>query len=318
MGNKRPMYVFRIHIRPGGGSADMQKTFDYCLREGVLGVGWRTSSGRNTCDWDEYYQEASREHENLAVCKYIHKWVAPGDLAWTRDPFGHYYLARVLSGWEYWATEEARRLDIDIANIFRCELKRVDTDEVPGKIVACFRASRSIQEIADDKACEYSRYLWNTLSGQVIYEIDKAKYSDAFMMLDAEETEDVVFLYLQTIGWYVVPHSRKGDSMTFEYLCVNPLDGQVAGVQVKTGNTPLNRDDYAPFPHTVFLFQANDIYSGVGRGNVECISREQLMAFLEKAVCWLPKSLRRKLEITGPPHVVAQQPVAADVASRRR
>lgn len=91
------MYVFRIHIRPSGGSADMQRTFDYCLREGVLGVGWRTPSGRNTRDWDEYYQEASHEHGNLAGCKYIHDWIDPGDLVWTRDPFGNYYLARVLS-----------------------------------------------------------------------------------------------------------------------------------------------------------------------------------------------------------------------------
>lgn len=233
---------------------------------------------------------------------------------WTRDPAGRYYLARVLSGWEYWQTEEARRLDIDIANIFRCKIKPVDTDDVPGKIVASFRSSRTIQEIADDKACEYSRYLWNTLSGQDTYVIDKAKFSDPFMMLDAEETEDVVFLYLQTKGWYVVPHSRKGDSMSFEYLCVNPLDGQVAGVQVKTGDTPLNKDDYPLFPHKTFLFQANDIYSGVGGGNVECISREQLLAFLEQAVSWLPKSLRRKLEITGLPHVIAQQPVASDGA----
>ncbi|WP_350282807.1 hypothetical protein, partial [Nitrosomonas sp.] len=269
-------------------------------------------SGRNTRDWDEYYQEASHEHGNLAVCKYIHDWIDPGDLVWTRDPFGNYYLARVLSRWEYWATEEARRLDIDIANIFRCELKRVDTDGVPGKIVACFRASRTIQKITDDKAYEYSRYLWNTLNGQDIYEINKAKCLDAFMMLDAEETEDVVFLYLQTIGWYVVPHWRKGDSMTFEYLCVNPQDGQVAGVQVKTGNTPLNRDDYAPFPHKVFLFQTNDIYSGVGGSNIECISREQLMVFLDKAVSWLPKSLRRKFEIAGLSYVAAQQPVAAE------
>jgi len=296
----------------------MQTTFDYCLRERVLGVGWRTCSGRNTRDWNEYYEEASREHENLAVCKYIHKWVTPDDLVWTRDPSGHYYLARVLSGWEYWQTEEARRLDIDIANIFRCELKRVDTNAVPGKIVACFRASRTIQEIADDKACDYSRYLRNVLSGQNIYEIDKAKYSDPFMMLDAEETEDVVFLYLQTIGWYVVPHSRKGDSMTFEYLCVNPLDGQVAGVQVKTGNTPINMSDYADFPHKIFLFQANEQYSGIPGNHVERISRQRLLAFLSKAASWFPKSLQRKLEIAGLPSVFAQQQHAADGAARRR
>jgi hypothetical protein len=218
----------------------METTFDHCMRNGILGVGWRTSSDRNTSSWDEYYEEASKEHDNLQVCKYIHKWVSKGDLVWTRAPSGQYYLAQVSSGWEYWTTEESRRLDIDIANIFRCNIKRVDIDEVPGKIVACFRATRTIQEVADLRACEYSRHLWNVLSGQQIYEIDKASYSDIFMMLDDQETEDLVFLYLQSKGWYVIPHSRKADTMSFEYLCVNPLTGKVAGTQVKTGETPLN------------------------------------------------------------------------------
>lgn len=294
----------------------MKTTFDYCLREGILGVGWRTISGQNTKNWDEYYQEASQEHDNLQVCKYIQKWVSHGDLVWTRDPSGHYYLARVLSGWEYWTTEESRQLDIDIANVFRCELKRVAIDEVPGKIVACFRATRSIQEIADEKAREYSRYLWNALSEQEIYKINNLNFSDIFMMLDAEETEDLVFLYLQSKGWYVVPHSRKGDTMTFEYLCVNPVTGQMAGTQVKTGNTPLNRDDYIQFQHKVFLFQANDIYHGNEADNIEHIPRKELVDFLSKSVLWLPKSFKRKMEIVNQmTSIVAQQSAPADSAN---
>lgn len=291
------MYVFRIHIRPQGGSADMKTTFDYCVRNGILGVGWRTPSDRNTKNWDEYFTEASQTHGKLQVCKYIHKWVSAGDLVWTRDASGNYYLALVTSGWEYWTTEESRRLDIDIANIFRCELRPVAIDEVPGKIIACFRATRSIQEIADAKAAEYSRHLWNVLSKQQIYQIDKAAYSDVFMMLDDEETEDIVFLYLQSQGWYVVPHSRKGDTMTFEYLCVNPQTSEVAGTQVKTGETSLNKDDYAQFSNKTFLFQSNERYCGNGAKNVVCISRKELLQFIEKSAAWLPTTIKRKIEL---------------------
>ena len=66
------MYVFRIHIRPQGGSADIQATFDHCLKKNVLGVGWRTNTNQNTKDWDEYYNEASQIHDNLNVCIYVH------------------------------------------------------------------------------------------------------------------------------------------------------------------------------------------------------------------------------------------------------
>jgi hypothetical protein len=69
------MYVFRIHIRPQGGSADMETTFNYCLKEGILGVGWRTPSNRNTGNWNEYYDEASQEYDKLHICKYIQKWL---------------------------------------------------------------------------------------------------------------------------------------------------------------------------------------------------------------------------------------------------
>jgi hypothetical protein len=293
------MYVFRIHIRPQGGTADMHTTFDYCLRNGLLGVGWRTNSQHNTKNWDEYFNEASQIHSNLQICKYIHKWVSEGDLVWTRDPNGQYYLARVTSGWEYWTSPEARQLDIDVANIFRCVCQCVDIDEVPGKIIACFRATKSIQEIADNKAREYSKYLWNRLSGEQAYQIDRTAYSDIFMMLDDEETEDLLFLYLQSQGWYVLPNSRKGDTMSFEYLAVNPLNGEKALAQVKTGKSVINKDDYVQYQQKIFLFQSNELYAGNGAGNVVCVSREELLKFMNTSLAWLPKSFQTKVQLVN-------------------
>lgn len=294
------MYVFRIHIKPQGGTADMQETFAYCLRNEILGVGWRTNSQRNTKNWDEYFNEASQIHDNLQVCKYIHKWVSEGDLVWSRDPDAkQYYLARVTSGWEYWTSPEAKELDIDIANIFRCVLQRVDIDAVPGKIVACFRATRSIQEVADNKAREYSKHLWNKLSSEQVYSIDKSAFSDIFMMLDDEETEDLLFLYLQSQGWYVLPNSRKGDTKRYEFLIVNPLNGEKALTQVKTGEVVINRDDYAHDPQKVFLFQSNELYTGTGSENVICVSRAELLRFMNEAITWLPKSFQTKVELVN-------------------
>jgi hypothetical protein len=291
------MYLFRIHIRPQGGSADMQTTFDYCLKHGLLGVGWRTPSGNNTKDWDTYFSEASEEYDNLQLCAYIRKWVGEDDLVWTRDPHGRYYLARVNSGWEYWTTEEAEANDIDIANIFRCTIKAVEPDMVPGKVVACFRAPKTLQEVADPKAREYSKHLWNSLSGEARYEIDAAVCSDIFMLLDAEETEDLVFLYLQHKGWRIVPNSRKADTMSFEYSAVDPMTGEVALTQVKTGGTALNRDDYRQYSNKIFLFQSNGLYHGTAASNVTCFSREELLGFLQSAHTWLPGSLKNKYAI---------------------
>lgn len=120
-------------------------------------------------------------YDNLQTCTYLHARVRAGDLVWTRDPRGCYYLARVVSGWEYWTSDEAEEKDIDIANIFRCELRPVDPDMGPGKVAACFRATRTLQGIADPTAREYSKHLWNSLSGQPAYELERTAGSDVVL-----------------------------------------------------------------------------------------------------------------------------------------
>ena len=293
------MSVYRIHIRPGGGSADMKTIFQYCLDNGLLGAGYRVHDGAiiRTEDWDEFYMKASQIHDNLNTCKYIQKWVTEGDLVWTRDPAGQYFLARVTSGWEYWTSQEGINQDIDIANIFRCDIREVELDAVPGKIIACFRAPRTIQEIADGPAIAYSKHLWNELSGRQVYEVLKSDYSDIFMLLDDEETEDLVFIYLQSKGWYVVPNSRKADTMSFEYFLIHPSSYKRAWVQVKTGNSCLNRDDYSDSKHKIFLFQSNEYYKGTSSKNVLCITRNELLDFMKENKALLPGSSQKKLDM---------------------
>lgn len=293
------MYIFRIHIRPQGGSADMKTTFEYCLKNKLLGVGWRTESERNTKNWDEYFIEAEKIHDNLNVCKYIKTWVSMGDLVWTRSHDGQYYIARVLSGWEYWTSEEAKKKDIDIANVFRCEIKKVEIDDVPGKVVACFRGSRSIQEIADERAAEYSKYLWNSLAKKEVYKIETSKYADIFTMFDDEETEDIIFLFMQSKGWYVLPNSRKKDTMSFEYYAVNPKTYEKAVAQVKTGNSIIDLDEYSQLPYKVFLFQSKELFQGKMSDNIICVQRKDIIKFINNSVGWLPKSLKRKVELAS-------------------
>ena len=293
------MSVYRIHIRPTGGRANKRATFGYCLDNGFLGVGYRVDPSivSRTKNWEEYYEIASRIHDDLRNCKYIHSWIQVGHLVWTRDLDAQYYLARVTSGWEYWTSKKGLEQDIDIANIFRCDLRKVNLDEVPGKIVACFRPGRAIQAIADHRAIVYSQYLWNKLSRKQEYDVDQSEYSDIFMMLDDEETEDLLFLFLQSEGWYVIPPSRKGDTMKFEFMVAHSESGEKAVTQVKTGDTALNLGDYSHVRNKVFLFQSNDNYEGAMCDNVICVPRKELQEFLERRIELFPRSFRTKLEI---------------------
>ena len=203
-------------------------------------------------------------------------------------------------GWEYWITEEAIEQDIDIANVVRCIIRPVELDYVPGKVVACFRAPRTIQEIANEEAAAYSRYLWNILSGQQFYKVDTTKFSDNFMMLDHEETEDLIFVYLQSQGWYVIPNSRKRDTMKFEFLLAHSKSGKKAITQVKTGNSPIDVDAYGHLSNKVFLFQSNGYYQNKNftDDNIVYVSREETQKISRKAISnSFLSSFKTKLEI---------------------
>ncbi len=96
--------LFRVHIRPGGGLAGAILSFNYCLREQVLGLGWQVEfppgSDRN---WDTYESLAVKQYgtSDLSRVRFLHDNLQPNDLIWTRDPHGKYYLAKTISFWEY-------------------------------------------------------------------------------------------------------------------------------------------------------------------------------------------------------------------------
>lgn len=295
------MYLFRLHIRPQGGTADMKTTFDYCIRNQILGVGWRLDQPINTEDMQIYLAAAEKCGQETQLVKYIHRYVRPGDLVWTRSDSGQYYLAKVKSGWRYQTIEQPEDQEIDLGNIFDVDMVAVQQGYVPGKVVACFRPSRTMQEIADPKALAYSKYLWNTLKNCDDYSVDLNEFDDPFMLLDDSETEDLLFIYLQTKGWYVIPHSRKADTMSYEFSLVHSRTGEPALIQVKTGNTVLNRDDdvYAKLSEKLFLFQSNEFYVGLDYPHIECITRDTLLTFIRDYYHLLPGAILNKAKLAG-------------------
>lgn len=283
------MTVYRIHIRPGGGLADSDFSFSYCLDQQVLGVGWQTYSDREISTWEEYETEANQHHDDLSRVRYVKNYVKKDDLIWTRCPEGHYYLAKVISEWEYLTNDRAK--DADIVNVVRCEILKVPLiDAVPGKVVACFRPTRTIQEIADENIHLYSQFLWNTLSGTTHYSIAENVGGSIFSFLGSDATEDVIFLYLQTIGWLVVPNSRKADTMSFEFYLIHRETRERAVVQIKTGNTWLNTDEWSDRNERVILFQANGLYSGGSHSSVACIQPTEIENFIAENHDLLPAS----------------------------
>ncbi|MGF1696568.1 hypothetical protein L4C54_12915 [Vibrio lamellibrachiae] len=293
------MTVFRLHTRPKGGLANAKVSFDYCLRAGVLGLGWQTESQDNTATWGEFTKEAFEAYgeKELSRVKYLKNNVVKDDLIWTRDTEGHYYLGKVNSGWEYFSNDEAK--DADIVNVVRCDINKVTTvDDVPGKVIACFRPSRTIQAIRDKTADDYSKYLWNKISNTEYYDLPKESFKNVFSFLDSEETEDVIFVYLQTQGWIIIPNSRKADTMSYEFYLINRISKEKAIVQVKTGYTSLTPREWEDRKEKVFLFQANNQYKGQTESeHVVSIDPSVIEKFMYNNKDLLPSNIVHWLEL---------------------
>lgn len=294
------MSVYRIHIRPKGGLANAKVSFDYCLKENVLGLGWQITTDSKNINWAEYELKATEIHgySELSRVKYLKDNLKQDDLIWTRDEVGNYYLCKVSSEWEYLSSPAAK--DADIVNIVRCELRKVQSiDDVPGKVVACFRPPKTIQSINDETANNYSKFLWNKLDKSQYYDLPDFKYKNIYSFLNSEEAEDIIFIYLQTQGWLVVPNSRKVDTMGYEFYAIHSKTKERAIVQVKTGNTPLSPKDWENWKEKVFLFQSNGNYYGFENTNVVCLKPEYIEAFMYDNRDILPSNIVNWLDVIG-------------------
>ncbi len=292
------MTVYRIHIRPKGGKADPELSFRYCVDNAVLGMGWEVGDLRRDVTWDEYETKGIEKYgaKELSRVRYLKKNAREGDLIWTRDTLGNYYLGRVKSEWEYSHSDES--VAADVVNFVRCyDLIDVRVDDIPGKVVASFRPTRTIQAIRSETVSEYSRYLWNKLSKTDHYPMCSDPSGDIFTFLGSEETEDVICIYLQLNGWVIVPNSRKADTMGYEFYLIHKTAQERAVVQVKTGNTSLVPSRWQGQKEKVFLFQANGRYEGPATDNVTCIDPAEIESFMFNNRDLLPGSITRWLDI---------------------
>jgi hypothetical protein len=284
------MYVFRIHIRPNGGLDDPKYSFNYCTKNSLLGAGWQIEKQNNEIiDWETYEKRGSNEHDNISVVRYIKSWVSKDDLVWTRDTNGQYYIAKVLSPWEYFDNEEARKADI--VNVFKVEMHKIKTvDEVPGKVIASFRAGRTIQEVADEPAKIHTKYLWNRLKGKNEYEINE-KADSVWSLLNNEQVEDLLFIYLQTKGWYVIPGSRKGDTMSYEFILINKDNFLRGIVQAKTGYSTIDIEKYNHYSEEIFFFQTHGSPTGQLKKNYHILAKEEIEIFVRNNSKLIPRNI---------------------------
>jgi hypothetical protein len=291
------MNLWRINLKPA--SKPGIDAAEFCVERGVVGIGWQVSPTPSTKD--EYWSLGRSWHfpthkiKWSAAARALLYTLSPGDLVWTRNRKGNYYLGRIASDWEYRDAEEYQQADI--VNVRRCEWVNTGAlDNVPGAVISSFIPRRTVQRVKDPSALFYSRYLFARLRGEAFAAAPSETEADVLELLSAEDLEDVAAVYLQLeYGYVMFPSTCKVDTMAVE--CVfRSQDGQRIGLQVKRGGEPINQDEFTQFDGQVYLFQARGLYEGTANPRCVCLPPSTMRSFLLERRRLMPGRIQQWIE----------------------
>lgn len=296
------MTIWRLHIRP---KVDNEGAFEYCLKNKIIGTGWAAPSiQEETTDKEVYRSKAPKKFQSdkswhSSLWSFIDD-VSPGDFIWTMSPKGEYYIAvirRKGGEWRYLPKGEA----FDVVNVRKVILHKVGlADSVPGVIRNAFAGpGQTFRKIPSDLAKIFTeKWIQKKRTKKTGGGPSYSKH-DIYGLLGPRELEDLVFIYLQSKGWLIVPSTRTSSQIYYEAVLLNKNTGEPAMLQVKSGKNQLDAQSYHR-EERVFLFAASNIY-GTGRPplNVTIISRNDIERFIRDKRYLLPQSIGLWFELAG-------------------
>jgi hypothetical protein len=288
--------LWRLHIRPKGGDDDARMSTSFCLQKGIIGMGWPVSDTgvERSTDFAWYKAAAEKEYEGTTSWSSVRAFAEAeiGDLVWFRDLDGHYYIAELTHAWEY--CYQGDHIPADIVNFRHARIVKAGlADAVPGNVIACFRPPRTFQQISAPGMLAFA-------ANVVGKPTDDTTKGDLFDYLTDEDFENIVFVYLQREGWYVLPGTRRADTPHYEYVLVHRNTGERAIVQVKSGHTGIDASLYEG-EEKAFLFAASEQYGEHIPSNVILISRPELISFMRSDFKVQTDAVNRWISLVGLP-----------------
>lgn len=293
-------YAVRINLKTSG--EDRQKLIDFCLNEKdqYLAIGWSCVYTEESPikSYDDYYYAVSKyykkDNKKINPVHNIFWYAEKNDLFWTRDLDGFYWICRVKD-----KAKQYYNKDMDIGALLPIEAYKYSMT-VPGQIKASFnlRNGGTAARIKDSIITEFSKYIFNELSGRHHYDYEKST-GDFLMNLPDFDLEELVISYLQIKeNYYVLSNSIANKSTTIKIECElmsrDPANPKKAVVQVKGGeNRTLYALEYQSFSdsgYITYLF-APHIENIEKAKNVIAIQRDDLIEFYNEYKSILPESI---------------------------
>ncbi|ADG62014.1 hypothetical protein [Moraxella catarrhalis] len=136
----------------------------------------------NGADWRTFSWQVLKKYPNNSDLKEFLKHmpnIKKDDMVLTKDRHSNYYLAKVISGWEYVDFDDIiNPKKLDIHNIVRVEFQKIPNDIKGGEMYEFFNGkyrNHTLVEIAEFEQIytkELYKYLWNKLSNTCDYAVD--------------------------------------------------------------------------------------------------------------------------------------------------
>ena len=303
--------LMRINIKPSCSEQERKNLINNCLiekpDEQYVAIGWSyvyTDDGAlpetKTFDsYEEFYNEAVkciRERKRRINHALNSFWyVREGDLFWTRDLNGFYWICRAKG------KAEPRYINKwDVGAVVPVNAYRVGL-EVPGQIKASFNRPHGgvVDDCFDEMMINYSKYIYNQFEKEdrrKYYNISKQEGS-IIRNLPAEELEELVISYLQVkMDYYLLSNSIASGSTTVsiecEFLSRDKEHFRKAVVQVKA-IPKINPNDYKDFVekgYEVYFYDGGRVENIPG---YKYLSEGDLLDFFEEYKSILPESITK-------------------------
>lgn len=289
--------VYRIHLKTN--CENRLELINYCLnrKENCLAIGWSGTHDSHSCsDYDSFYEATRKNFKRTNPALNVFKNAEEGDLFWTRDTNGFYWICRTIG-----KAKPHYNKSLDIGAILPVEVYKVGL-EVPGEIKASFNRSRggTTQQFHGQAMIEYSKYIFNKISGKNIYKVEKISGSISNNLPDFD-LEELIVSYIQLKeNYYVLSNSIANKSTTIKIECefitrdLNHFKKAVVQVKGKKAN-PIDALDYLEYlnnGYTVYLYAPTILNLEKVKGCVE-ITEQKILQFYEEYKNILPQSITK-------------------------
>jgi hypothetical protein len=270
---------------------------EFCVKRGLVGIGWGLDPASATRE--EYWRRGratwGRKGWSAAANALLFR-MNDGDFVWARNRQFTYYLGKIDGPWR--PENGPEFVEYNLGNVRPCVWTRIGTeDRVPGAVINAFRPRSTIQQVTDPEALILSQFIFAQQQKQPFTPPEHARHVDTLHILSDKDLEDVVAVYIQVVERCVMfPSTCKKSTAGVECLFASVADGRRVGMQVKSGATSIDQDQFTDFDGLIYLFALSGNYLGHANPRCECLQPDAIRTFLLSNRELMPGRIQRWID----------------------